>query len=152
MSVDNSLPGNIHLKLVCSDLGSMTMEQWVLFVVVISPAVLFDVDVPHKAAQLWKPLRQGLLYFMSYRKGQHRPELWNTARNHLLQYARLVEEITGGKHLCTVQLHSAVVHLVDYVELYGPAAYRAEFWVERMVQVCCRRTPLVSEHLCIVRL
>jgi hypothetical protein len=113
----------------------MPMEQWVLFVVVISPAVFFDIDPPHKAAELWKPLRQGLLYFLSYRKGQHRPELWNTARNHLLQCARLVEETSGGKHLCTVQLHSAVAHLVDYVELYGPAAFRAEFWVERMVQV-----------------
>jgi hypothetical protein len=113
----------------------MTMEQWVLFVVVISPAIFFDIDLPTKAAQLWKPLRQGLTYFLSYRKGQHRPELWNKARNHLLQYARLAEDITSGKTLCTILLHSAVVHLVDYVDLYGPSAFRAEFWVERMVQV-----------------
>jgi hypothetical protein len=121
--------------LVCSDIESMTMEQWVLFIVVISPAILFDVDLPPKVAQLWKPLRQGLTYFLSYRKGQHRPDLWDMARNQLLQYARLVEDITSGKNLCTIQLHSAVVHLVDYVDLYGPSAFRAEFWVERMVQV-----------------
>jgi hypothetical protein len=125
----------LHLKLVCSDIGSMTMEQWVLFVVVMSPAIFFDIDLPPKAAQLWTPLRQGLTYFLSYRKGQHRPELWNKARDQLLQYARLVQDITSGKNLCTIQLHSAVVHLVDYVDLYGPSAFRAEFWVERMVQV-----------------
>jgi hypothetical protein len=111
------------------------MEQWVLFAVVLSPAVFFDINLPPKVAQLWEPLRQGLLYFLSYFKGQHRPALWKEARNRLLHYAMLVEEFTGGRMLCTQQLHSAVVHLVDYVDLYGPSAFRAEFWVERMVQV-----------------
>jgi hypothetical protein len=53
----------------------------------------------------------------------------------------MVEAFTqGGKGLCTLQLHSAVCHLVDYVELLFPAAFRAEFWAERMVQVLKRIT------------
>jgi hypothetical protein len=35
----------------------------------------------------------------------------------------------GGKGLCTLQLHSAVCQLVEYVELLGAAAFQAEFWV-----------------------
>jgi hypothetical protein len=119
----------------------MTMEQWFLFVVVLSPAILFDIELPPKVEQMWEQLRKGLVYFMSYSTGQHRREQWVRARNHLLQYARMAEDFTqGGKRLCTLQLHSAVCHLVDYVELYGPSAFRAEFWVERMVQVLKRIT------------
>jgi hypothetical protein len=123
------------------DSGSMTMEQWFLFVNVISPAVLYDVELPLKVQQMWCNLRKGLVYFMSYSRGQHRKGLWLKARNHLLQYARMAEENTqGGKRLCTQQLHSAVCHLVEHVELYGPSAFRAEFWVERMVQTLKRVT------------
>jgi hypothetical protein len=85
---------------------------------------------------MWQHLRKGLLYFMSYAKGQHREALWKRARNYLLRDARLAEENTqGGKRLCTQQLHTAVRHLVDHVDWYGPSAFRAEFWVERMVQL-----------------
>jgi hypothetical protein len=119
----------------------MTMEQWFLFVNVISPAILYDVELPPKVQQMWCNLRKGLVYFMSYARGQHRKTLWLKARNHLLHYARMAEQNTqGGKRLCTQQLHSAVCHLVEHVELYGPSAFRAEFWVERMVQTLKRVT------------
>lgn len=36
--------------------------------------------------------------------------------------------------LTTLQLHSAVVHLIDMLKSYGAAAFRMEFWVERMMQ------------------
>jgi hypothetical protein len=70
--------------------------------------------------------------------------------HHLLLCARLAEEHTqGGKRLCTQQLHSAVCHLVNHVQLYGPSAFRAEFWVERMVQVLKRITRhRMGKHPC----
>jgi hypothetical protein len=84
---------NFHFKGIelCRDLGSVTMEQWFLFVVVLSPAVLFDVNLLPKVEQMWGHLRAGLTYFMSYATGQHRRELWNQARNQLLHDARLAE-------------------------------------------------------------
>jgi hypothetical protein len=128
----------------------MTMEQWFLFVNVISPAILYDVELPPKVQQMWCCLRKGLVYFTSYARGQHRKALWVKARNYLLQYARMAEENTqGGKRLCTQQLHSAVCHLVEHVELYGPSAFRAEFWVERMVQTLKRVTKgRMGKHPC----
>jgi hypothetical protein len=40
----------------------MTMEQWFLFVVVLSPAVLFDDNLPPKVEQMWERLRTGLTF------------------------------------------------------------------------------------------
>jgi hypothetical protein len=89
---------------------------------VIPAAILYDVEPPPKVQQMWCNLRKGLVYFTSYTKGQHRKALWVKARNRLLQNARMAEDSTqGGKRLCTQQLHSAVCHLVQHVELYGPS-------------------------------
>jgi hypothetical protein len=118
----------------------MTMEEWVLFITQISCLVLHDTGVPANVLQLWAPLQRALTYFLSYRPGQHHHVAWDGAQNDLLQYARLAEEMFRMHKLLTVQLHSAVVHLVESVEQCGPSAFRCEWWVERMCQLLKRMT------------
>ena len=95
---------------------------------------------PDKVMDMWSPLRKALQYFTRYSHGQHTEDKWKEARDALLEYARLAEKTFKMHRLTTMQLHSAVVHLVDMVQAYGPAAFRMEFWVERMMQVLKRVT------------
>jgi hypothetical protein len=118
----------------------MTMDEWVLFITQLSGLALHDSGVPAKVLQIWAPLQRALTYFLSYRPGQHHEAAWDAAQRDLLQYARLAEEMFGMHRLLTVQLHTAVVHLVDFVEMCGPSAFRCEWWVERMCQLLKRIT------------
>lgn len=110
------------------------MSDWIVFLDTVSPLVLSGASFPRKVMQMWIPLRRALLYYVRYREGQHHEVHWTAARNDLLQYAALAEKNFGMHKLTTLQLHSAVVHLTDMVKSYGPAAFRMEFWVERMMQ------------------
>ena len=118
----------------------MAMSDWLVFITVVSPLVCSADSFPTDVMKLWAPLRKALLYFVRYSDGQHTPAQWNAARDSLLTYARLAEETFNMHKLLTLQLHSAVVHLVDMVQAYGPSAFRMEFWVERMMQVLKRVT------------
>jgi hypothetical protein len=116
------------------------MSDWLVFITVVSPLVCSATNFPPEVMKLWAPLRRALLYFLRYSHGQHTAAQWNKARDDLLCYARLAEKEFGMHRLLTLQLHSAVVHLVDMVQAYGPAAFRMEFWVERMMQLLKRVT------------
>ena len=118
----------------------MTMSDWIVFLDTVSPLVLSGDSFPKEVMQMWVPLRRALLYYVRYWDGQHTEANWQQARNDLLKYARLAEDNFGMQKLMTMQLHTAVVHLTDMVIAYGPAAFRMEFWVERMMQVLKRIT------------
>ena len=118
----------------------MTMSDWSVFIAAISPVVCSGASFPASVLELWAPLRHALVYFTRYSDGQHTEARWKEARDSLLEYARLAEQTFCMHKLATMQLHSAVVHLVDMVQAYGPSAFRMEFWVERMMQVLKRVT------------
>lgn len=122
------------------DLNSMTMSDWIVFLDTVSPLVLSGENFPPSVMQMWIPLRLALVYYIRYWDGQHTETHWKQARDDLLKYARLAENNFRMFKLTTFQLHSAVVHLTDMVKAYGPAAFRMEFWVERMMQVLKRIT------------
>lgn len=139
-------PLHIHIVLVfistslCRDVLTMTMSDWQVFISVISPIVCSVPAFPAAVMELWEPLRKALLYFTTYHAGQQTEERLQAAQNSLIEYAYLAETTFGMHLLMTMQLHSAAVHLVDMVRAYGPAAYRMEFWVERMMQELKRVT------------
>ena len=118
----------------------MTMYDWIVFITAVSPLVCSGQHFPQEVIDMWAPLREALIYFIRYSDGQHTEERWKRARNNLLKYATLAEKTFAMHKLTTMQLHSAVVHLVDMVQAYGPSAFRMEFWVERMMQVLKRVT------------
>lgn len=125
---------------VCRDVNTMTMSDWQVFIAAVSPVVCSDVTFPAAVMELWAPLREALMYFTRYHHGQHSDTRIADAQHALLQYACLAEQKFKLHKLTTLQLHSAVVHLADMVRAYGPAAFRMEFWVERMMQVLKRVT------------
>ena len=91
----------------------MTMSDWLVFITVVSPLVCSAKTFPKKVMDLWGPLRRALLYFPRYSDGQYTATAWSAARNDLLAYTGLAENTVCMHRLLTVQLHSAVVHLVD---------------------------------------
>ena len=124
----------------CRESGDMTMSDWIIFLRVVSPIILHNAGVNEDVLRLWEPLRKGAMYFLDYREGQHQPSLIDAAQNYLCQYAYLAERLIPDTRLSTVQLHCCVVHLAEHVRLYGPSAFRTEFWVERMMQTLKRIT------------
>ena len=116
------------------------MSDWVTFLRVVSPYVLCNVGLPQDVLRLWTPLRAGAMYFLDYRQGQHQPHLIDAAQSKLCEYAYFAESLIPDTRLSTVQMHNCVVHLAEHVRLYGPSAFRTEFWVERMMQIMKRIT------------
>ena len=137
----------------------MTMSDWQVFIAVVSPLVCAGRLFPNAVMEMWAPLQRALLYFTRYNHGQQVEECIVEAQNDLLAYASMVEDTFKLHRLATHQLHAAVVHLADMVRAYGPSAFRAEFWVERMMQLMKRVTKyrtscspeLVAVHAWLVR-
>lgn len=118
----------------------MSMSDWQVFISVLSPIVCLHAGFPHAVMDLWEPLRNTLLYFTMYHKGQDTEERLHTAQDSLMEYAMLAEKTFSMHKLMTMQLHAVVVHLADMVRAYGPSAYQMGFWVERMMQELKRVT------------
>jgi hypothetical protein len=122
----------------------MTMSDWVTFVRLMSPYVLYNSGVHDDILALWSPLRQAAVYFLDYREGQHDTTSINAAQDLLAHYARLCEKMVPDLRLNTIQLHNCVFHLPQAVHLYGPSIFRTEFWVERLMQIVKR----ITKHRC----
>lgn len=80
------------------------------------------------------------MYFIDYRFGQHQEDLINQAQDQMAFYASLIESKLATKQLCTVQLHTCVFHLPEMVRMCGPAVFRLELWIERVMQELQRTT------------
>jgi hypothetical protein len=118
----------------------MTLSDWVIFVRVVSCIVLTNTGLAEDVISLWSPLREAAMYFLDYREGQHQPHLIDNAQSLLAYYPKAAEKLVPDCRLNTVQLHYCVHHLAPSVRLYGPSVFRAEFWVERMMQALKRIT------------
>jgi hypothetical protein len=121
-------------------MSEMTMSDWVTFVRLMSPYLLYNSGVHEDVLTLWAPLRKGAVYFLDYREGQHNTTSINAAQDHLAHYARLCEKMVPDLRLNTIQLHNCLFHLRESVHLYGPSIIRTEFWVERLMQIVKRIT------------
>ena len=127
-------------QIVCSHRSGATFEDLTTWLVCVAPTVMNDVGLHPDLLRMWDHLSRGLLYFLRYSEGQHTPNQILTAQNHLLRYAVLAETAWTVSHICTLQLHVAVVHLAVQCLLCGVIAFLLEAWVERTQQVVKRIT------------
>jgi hypothetical protein len=118
----------------------MTMSDWIVFVRVLSPYLLYNCGVHDDVLKLWSPLRQAAVYFLDYKEGQHHTALIRKAQDMLAAYAHHAERMVPHRILNTIQLHNCVFHLPTAVLHWGPSIFRTEFWVERMMQLLKRIT------------
>jgi hypothetical protein len=116
------------------------MSDWVTYLRLLSPYVLYNSGVHEDVLKLWSPLRKAAMYFLDYREGQHDANSIDRAQDLMAHYARLCEKMVPDLRLNTIQLHNCVFHLPQAVHLYGPSIFRTEFWVERLMQIVKRIT------------
>lgn len=133
---DGKLLQQRHVHACCRGRSQMTMSDWATWSEVVAPYVLLDSGVDERIMDMWHELRTGLLYFLRYQPGQHTEAAIDDAQNHLLRYAALVERNYGiaRKALVTHQLHVVCVHFAEQARQWGPLAFAAEWWVERLMQ------------------
>lgn len=115
------------------------MEAWAIWLDVL-PYIVHGVELPADIAEMLGLLREGALYFLRYREGQHTLSQIDAAQDKLLRYAAMAEERFGGFRLMTPLLHTLVVHIPAQARALGPTAFCAEFWVERTMQEMKRVT------------
>ena len=120
---------------MCSKKG-LKMEDRLAWTDTLAPYALHGVGIQPEIMEMWGDLRSGVEYFMRYLEGQHKQVHLDDAQNSLLRYAIAVEKHFGERVLLTQMLHGSTVHLPEEVRACGKSASRAEFWVERAMQVC----------------
>jgi hypothetical protein len=117
-----------------------TMDDKLVWTDTVSAFALHDVEMPEALERMWGHLRSSVLYFLRYRQGQHTQEHINRAQDELLQYGRLAQETWNMEELLTNNLHTCMLHVPEQVRLCGAAAFSAEWWLERLMQVFKRVT------------
>jgi hypothetical protein len=96
--------------------------------------------MPEVLQHMWGHLRSAVFYFLQYQQGQHTQEHIERAQDELLQYGRLVQETWNMEELLKNNLHTCMLHVPEQVRLCGAAAFAAEQWLERLMQVFKRVT------------
>jgi hypothetical protein len=150
-----SFPHDINrpYRCVVNDRGFWTIEDYLHFMTFLSDYVLYsdparpeDLFPPHDGHMewegegnpiraMWNHLREAMAHYMLIPKeGQWTEAACLQARNHLVQFAQLAENIFGPK-FCTYNLHVLVCQLWHQEAARGPVAYDREAFIERMMQL-----------------
>jgi hypothetical protein len=117
-----------------------TMDDKMVWTDTVSAFALHDVEMPEVLQRMWGHLRSSVLYFLRYQQGQHTQAHIERAQDELLRYGRLAQETWNMEELLTNNLHTCMLHVPEQVQLCGAAAFSAEWWLERLMQVFKRVT------------
>lgn len=121
------------------------MADWDAFLVVVLPYIMAKNWVPENVKELLAPFWRAVAFFLRYRPEQESHEHIEDAQQCMLQYCTMAEEIFKLRHLATLQLHFAAIHLPQTAKDWGPINFCLEYWVERVMQV----RPTSARLLCI---
>jgi hypothetical protein len=116
------------------------MDDKLVWTDTVSAFALHDVEMPEVLLRMWGHLRAAVLYFLRYQQGQHSQDHVDRAQNELLRYGHLVQRTWNMEELMTNNLHTCMLHVPEQVRLCGAAAFSAEWWLERLMQVFKRVT------------
>jgi hypothetical protein len=116
------------------------MDDKLVWTDTVSAFALQGVEMPEVLLRMWGHLRAAVLYFLRYQQGQHNAEAIDNAQDELLRYGRLVQRTWNMEELLTNNLHTCMLHVPEQVRLCGAAAFSAEWWIERLMQVFKRVT------------
>jgi hypothetical protein len=106
----------------------------------VSAFVLHDVGMPEVLLHMWGHPHAVVLYFQRYQQGQHSHDHVDRAQKELLQYGHLVQRTWNMEELLTNNLNACMLHVPEQVWICGAAAFSAEWWLERLMQVLKRVT------------
>lgn len=98
------------------------MEDWLHFVETFSIYVFYGNVLPDPLRELWDHLRSAVAHYMRpsmYESREAFLKQASTARDHLLGYARLMEELDLPSNMFTLNLH-----LVACRQVHGFASRR----------------------------